>query len=252
MSDAILLDRGDGKIWTITLNRPEALNAITMAMTEHLLQILRDAEHDDEARCIVMAANGEAFSAGFDIKEMAGFDEAAMRDAFVSRDPLFKAIALHPLPIIAVLNGKAFGAGALMAAAADFRIATPKTEFKVTAVNYGSANATWSLPRLVGAARAKHILMTGRVVGATEGLAIGLYDELAEADGLKTALELAAQIATKPESAISNIKRLVNCAIDSALEEAWQAEFDHVLSQLNSSEQGGNAVFEPFLNRKKS
>jgi len=252
MSDAILLDRGDGKIWTITLNRPEALNAITMAMTERLLQILRDAEHDDAARCIVMAANGEAFSAGFDIKEMAGFDEAAMRDAFVRRDPLFKAIALHPLPIIAVLNGKAFGAGALMAAAADFRIATPKTEFKVTAVNYGSANATWSLPRLVGAARAKQILMTGRVVGASEGLAIGLFDELAEANGLKTALELAAQIAAKPESAISNIKRLVNCAIDSPLEEAWQAEFDHVLSQLNLSEQGGNAVFQPFLNRQKT
>lgn len=251
MSDAVLLERGDGKIWTITLNRPEALNAITMAMAERLLQILSDAAQDGEVRCIVITGNGEAFSAGFDIKEMAGFDEAAMRDAFVRRDPLFKEIALHPLPIIAALNGKAFGAGALMAAAADFRIATPTTEFKVTAVNYGSANATWSLPRLVGASRAKQILMTGRVVGASEGLAIGLFDGLAESDGLNTALELAAQIAAKPPSAIHNIKRLVNRAIDSPVEEAWQAEFDHVLGQLNSTEQGGNAVFETFLSRRK-
>ncbi len=251
MSDAVLLERGDGKIWTITLNRPEALNAITMAMAERLLQILSDAAQDGEVRCIVITGNGEAFSAGFDIKEMAGFDEAAMRDAFVRRDPLFKEIALHPLPIIAALNGKAFGAGALMAAAADFRIATPTTEFKVTAVNYGSANATWSLPRLVGASRAKQILMTGRVVGASEGLAIGLFDGLAESDGLNTALELAAQIAAKPRSAIHNIKRLVNRAIDSPVEQAWQAEFDHVLGQLNSTEQGGNAVFETFLSRRK-
>lgn len=251
MSGAVSLDRGDGKIWTVTLNRPETLNAITMAMAERLLQILDDAAQDDEVRCIIITGRGEAFSAGFDIKEMAGFDEAAMRDAFVRRDPLFKAIATNPVPIIAALTGKAFGAGALMAAAADFRIATPTTEFKVTAVNYGSANATWSLPRLVGPARAKHILMTGRVVDAQEGLAIGLFDELAEPDGLKTALELATQIAAKPASAIHNIKRLVNCAIDSPMEEAWQSEFDHVLGQLNSTEQRGNAVFKTFLSRKR-
>lgn len=248
MTDDILIDKGDGAVWTITLNRAAALNAITMAMAARLLHILADAAADEQARCLIITGAGtEAFSAGFDIKEMADFDNDAMRDAFVRRDPLFKAIAMHPLPVITALNGKAFGAGALIAAAADFRIATRNTEFKVTAVNYGSANATWSLPRVVGLSRAKHILMTGRVVGSDEGLAIGLYDEIAEGDVVDCAFRLAKHIASKPASGISGIKLLANASFGGTLEAGWEAEYNHVLHQLEANGQAGNQVFGSFL-----
>lgn len=251
MNDDILLDKSEGAIWTITLNRPQALNAITMAMAAQLLQILADAAEDEQARCLIITGAGnEAFSAGFDIKEMAGFDSAAMRHAFVKRDPLFKTIALHPLPVIAALNGKAFGAGALIAAAADFRIARPNTEFKVTAVNYGSANATWSLPRVVGLPMAKHILMTGRAVGSDEGLAIGLYDEVTTHDVVESAFGLAKQICSKPAAGISAIKSLCNASFSASLEAGWDAENDHVLHQLDEGGQAGNQVFGSFLNNR--
>lgn len=248
MTDDILLDKAEGSIWTITLNRPHAKNAITMDMAARLMQILSEAETDAHARCIILNGAGDAFSAGFDIKEMAGFDEAEMRDAFVKRDPLFKAIAIHPLPIIAAVNGIAYGADALIAAAADFRIAGPNAAFKVTAINYGSANATWSLPRLVGLSKAKHILMTGRVVGAQEGLAIGLFDELAVTDTAQSALSLAEIIATKSKPSITSIKALTNNAMNSTIKDAWQAEFEHVLEQLEKSQRPGNAIFDGFLN----
>jgi enoyl-CoA hydratase/carnithine racemase len=250
MNDDILLDTSDGTVWTITLNRPQALNAITMAMAARLLQILADAATDEQARCLIITGAGtEAFSAGFDIKEMAEFDNDAMRDAFIQRDPLFKAIALHPLPIIAALNGKAFGAGALLAAAADFRIATRDTEFKVTAVNYGSANATWSLPRVIGLPRAKHILMTGRVVGTDEGLAIGLYDEVAD-DVVECALQLGGLISSKPATGVAAIKSLADASYASSLKAGWVAEHDHVLHQLSENGQAGNQVFSSFLKNR--
>ncbi|MBK6707945.1 MAG: enoyl-CoA hydratase/isomerase family protein [Sphingomonadales bacterium] len=254
MSDEILLDTGDGTIWTVTLNRPQAMNAITMSMAAQLQKILSDAATDANARCLIVTGAGqEAFSAGFDIKEMAGFDNEAMRDAFVQRDPLFKTIALHPLPVISAINGKAFGAGALMAAASDFRIASTNAEFKVTAVNYGSANATWSLPAIVGPTVAKHILMTGKTVTASEGLSYGLFDQLVEPQELPDCtLKLAASIAEKPRDAIEAIKALVGKSLYSGVAEAWQAEHDHLLSQLGRERKGGGDVFEKFLSNGKS
>ncbi len=250
MSDEVCLDTSDGAIWNITLNRPQAMNAITMSMAARLQEILADAAADKNARCLIITGAGqEAFSAGFDIREMAGFDDAAMRDAFVRRDPLFKAIALHPLPIIAAVNGKAFGAGALMAAAADFRIATPTAEFKVTAVNYGSANATWSLPRIVGLPRAKRILMAGLAIESKEALAIGLFDEVTD-DSVKSAWQLAEQISSKPASAIAAIKSLANASIFCSQEVGWKAEYEHVLNELEKSGHAGSQIFGSFLENR--
>lgn len=251
MNNEILLDTSDGSVWTITLNRPQAMNPITLNMAKRLLQILADAAQDPRARCLIITGAGDCFSAGFDNKEMAGFDPAAMITAFNTRDPLFKAIALHPLPVIAAINGKAFGAGALMAAAADFRIASSTAEFKVTAVNYGSANATWSLPRLVGLSKAKHILMTGRSVSVEEGLAIGLFDEFSDGDVVQCAHRLAAQISSKSPSGIKAIKELTNGTVDHTTEAAWKAEFDYVLDQLKRTGDRGDEIFGTFLKSRK-
>jgi enoyl-CoA hydratase/carnithine racemase len=254
MSEDVCLDSSDDAIWTITLNRPQAMNAITMSMAARMQEILADVATDKNARCLIITGAGdEAFSAGFDIKEMADFDTNAMRNAFVQRDPLFKAIALHPLPVIAAVNGKAFGAGALLAAASDFRIASTNAEFKVTAINYGSANATWSLPSIVGPALAKQILMTGITVTASDGLSNGLFDQLVEPrELLECARQLAVSIAEKPKEAIKAVKTLVGNAQQLTIADAWQAEHDHVLSQLGKGSQRGDEVFAKFLGKDKA
>ena len=232
----------------ITLNRPQAHNAIDMAMAARLAELLDAAAADPALRCLVITGAGDkAFSAGFDIKEMNGFDAAAMRDTFVARDPLLLQIAQSRLPIIAALNGLAFGAGALIAAACDFRVACPASEFKVTAINYGSANATWSLPRIVGAARAKDILMTGRKVGAEEGLRIGLFDRLAaRGEVLDLAIALAQEIAAKPPAAVAAAKALVDQSFDGTMAVGWQREHQHVLATLEEGGRKGADVFAAF------
>lgn len=247
----LVTDAGQG-VRVLTLNRPTALNAIDMAMAERLVALLEAAGQDQALRCLIVTGAGDkAFSAGFDIREMAGFDPAAMREAFVKRDPLFLRIAQHRLPMIAALNGLAHGAGALLAAACDLRVAGANSAFKVTAINYGSANATWSLPRIVGTARAKDILMTGRSVGSDEGLRIGLFDRLAQDRSvLAAAIELAGEIAAKPTGAVQAVKALVDGSLDRSTEAGWRAEHEQVLAALMAQESPGSAVFSGFLGKR--
>lgn len=247
----LLVESPSPGIRLVTLNRPEVMNAIDMELAERLMAFLEAATDDPEARCIVITGAGNrAFCAGFDIHEMAGFDQSKMREAFVARDPLMLRIAIHRLPVIAALNGLAFGAGALIAAAADFRIAGPLAAFKVTAIGYGDANATWTLPRLVGASRAKDILMTGRRVDAAEAVAIGLFNKLeTDRPPVEAALELAAQIAAQPPVGVTAVKALVGGSFDRSLAEGWQAEHDHVLQSIATQQKAGSEVFERFLGK---
>lgn len=252
MADSILFEEREGGIRIITLNRPDALNAITCAMAERLFALLDQCGADEAARCIIITGAGDcAFSAGFDIREMADFNGDQMQAAFVARDPLSLCLAEHPLPVIVALNGPALGAGALMAAAADFRVATPDASFRVTAIGYGSANASWSLPRLVGVARAKDILMTGRTIAAEEGLAIGLFDRLAD-DALAGALDLAGEIIRHPASGVADVKRLVDTAPALTPRQGWQAEHEAILTGFARQGLGGDAVFSGFLGKKGS
>ncbi|MDE2435951.1 MAG: enoyl-CoA hydratase/isomerase family protein [Sphingomonadales bacterium] len=245
----ILVSNPADGVRMITFNRPEAHNAIDMAMADELLLQLDAAEADPAVRCLVLTGAGEkAFSAGFDIREMARFDAAAMRDAFGRRDPLTLHIAQHRLPIIAALNGLAYGAGALIAAACDLRIASERATFKVTAINYGSANATWSLPRLVGTAAAKDILMTGRAVSSEEGYRIGLFNRITtDATLLDSAIALASEIAGKQPDGVMAIKALVNASQGASIEEGWRAEHEAMLEAFGELNHSGAMVFEGFL-----
>jgi enoyl-CoA hydratase/carnithine racemase len=248
-TDKVLVSNpGDG-VRVLTLNCPERHNAIDMAMAERLLNLLDAAETDATLRCLILTGAGDkAFCAGFDIHEMAGFDAAAMRDAFVKRDPLMLRIAQHRLPVIAALNGLAYGAGALIAAASDLRVASESARFKVTAINYGSANATWSLPPLVGTGRAKDLLLTGRAVGGEEALRIGLFDRLVpDGEVMSFALALAEEIAAKPPEGVQAAKHLIDSSLAVSPQEAWLAEYEHVLAGLESDGKGGKGIFEAFL-----
>lgn len=232
----------------LIFNRPDLLNAFDMESFAALDDQFARATSDPGIRAIVLSARGgKAFSAGFDIHEMAGFDAAMMRRAFEQRDPVFGRVAAHPLPVIAAVDGICYGAGALLALACDIRLATPAFRFKVTAVGYGGANATWSLPRLVGPARAKEILMTGRVVGADEARAIGLVNDIVAAEAVESrAIEMAQAIAAHPPQGIAGIKALVDRGLTLSPEDGWRAEYDWMIAQMDDAPSGG-ATFETFL-----
>ncbi|KTE33738.1 MULTISPECIES: enoyl-CoA hydratase/isomerase family protein [unclassified Sphingopyxis] len=232
----------------LIFNRPDVHNAYDVPTFAAFAEQLDRAATDPDIRAIVISARGgRAFSAGFDIHEMAGFDADTMRRAFETRDPVFGRVAAHPLPIIAAIDGICFGAGALLALACDMRIATPGFRFKVTAVGYGCANATWSLPRAVGAPRAKAILMTGQVVEAEEAERIGLVNAIVEASELDArAVALASAIAAHPPQGIKGIKTLVDGSLTRSPVEGWQAEYDWMIASMVGAP-GGDETFGKFL-----
>lgn len=249
MPDTLIEETTPEGVCVLTFNRPDVLNAIDMAMAEHLAARLTAIERDEDVRCLVLTGAGRAFSAGFDIAELATFDTDGMMHAFVTRDPIFHRIARFPKPVIAVLNGITYGAGALIAAACDIRIGGDAMRFKVTAAAYGSANATWSLPRIVGVAKAKELLMTARVVGAAEALAIGLVNHVTD-EPLAAAIAMGQSIAANPPHGVAGVKMLVDASQNRTLNDGWRAEFDWMVEQMTSSAMGGADVFGSFLGRR--
>jgi enoyl-CoA hydratase/carnithine racemase len=248
---SLLIERPRDGVVLLTLNRPDVLNAIDMDLAERLRAVLAELGDDETARAIVITGAGDrAFSAGFDIHEMEGFDTQQMIAAFVERDPLIWQVASHSLPVIAALNGINYGAGALIAAAADLRIGCPAMKFRVTATKYGAANATWTLPQIVGIPRAKEWLMTGRAVEAQEALESGLLNRLVPAGVLlDTALDLAEAIAANPPSGVAQVKSLINDGIGLAWAEQFRAENAAVLGGMTHAP--GRDVFHDFLARPK-
>jgi enoyl-CoA hydratase/carnithine racemase len=247
MAEKLLRETLPGGVALFTLNRPQSLNAIDIELATLLHDAFAAIEADENIRAVILTGAGNrAFCSGFDIHEMAGMSGADLARAYAARDPLFWLTAAHSRPIIAAVNGIAYGAGALIAAAADIRIGCPAMKFRVTATSYGGANATWTLPPIIGIARAKEILMTGRVVGGEEALAIGLINRLERDSGtVAAAIELATVIAANPPPAVQAVKRLVNAAVGRSLEEAYHAEFNWMSANLSSAP--GGELFDGFL-----
>jgi enoyl-CoA hydratase/carnithine racemase len=244
----VLVSTPSPHVLLITLNRPDVLNAIDIQLAVEVDAILKAAATDNSVRVIVMTGAGSAFSAGYDIHEMNRFDGASMVGALIQRSQILWRIAKYPKPIIAALNGVTYGAGALIAAAADIRIGGPEMKFRVTATMYGGANATWSLPHIVGVAKAKEILMTGRAVLAEEALSIGLLNHLVPtAEVLSKALGIAGEIASNPPPGVDWVKMLINEGIGRRYEEQFNSET--LLMIAARDHQPGVSVFSKFLSK---
>jgi enoyl-CoA hydratase/carnithine racemase len=224
--DRFVEEVAQGGVALFTLNRPASLNAINSAMAAQLGACLDRASHDGACRAIVLTGAGErAFSAGYDIDEMKRLNGVELLAQFAARDPLLWKIANHRLPIIVAMNGISFGAGALIAAAADIRVGSNRTRFKVTATKYNGANATWILPHIVGIGLAKEILFTSREIEGEEALKIGLLNQLvAHESVLEKAMETAALIAALPPDGVPRVKQLINSTIGRSFQDQFQAE----------------------------
>lgn len=204
-------------IATLTLNRPDQLNAFDLPMIEAWRAALESAETDERVKVIVVTGAGRAFCAGGDFEEMAKFSEmdSLQRKNFLYRNVHRIPLALERMekPVIAAINGAARGAGLDMALMCDIRLMAQSATLAETYINIGliaGDAGSWFLPRLIGTARALELFWTGRVVGAEEAERIGMVNRaVPDAELLNAAYEMARSIAAKPQQAVRFFRRAV-------------------------------------------
>jgi enoyl-CoA hydratase len=209
MTDAVLYDCKDG-LARITLNRPDARNALNIAMCEALIAATRSAR-EDAARCVLVQGVGPVFCAGADLKERQGMGDDAVRARRLKSFSAYDALERLPMPAIAVVAGPAVGSGVEIAAACDFIIATPSASFRTPEALWGTVGATQRLPRIIGKRLAKDLMFTGRALGAEEAREAGLVARVVAPDALtETLAEITATILKAPPAAMALAKRCVD------------------------------------------
>jgi len=223
----ILWEQQDG-VGIITLNRPDALNALNRAHLVELNQAVERARFDPSVRSLVITGAGRGFSAGADVKEWGSGASESEEPAAGWIDlahALIMRIYRMPKPIVAAVNGVAVGAGCDITLAADLRVASTKARFGQAYIKLGfcpDAGGSFLLPRLIGEARAMEMIYTGRIIEADEANRIGLLNALVEPEELMpAALELAGRLAKGPTVAIGlskeNIRQNAYLNIEDAL-----------------------------------
>jgi 2-(1,2-epoxy-1,2-dihydrophenyl)acetyl-CoA isomerase len=229
MAGTVLYEVGDG-LATVTLNRPEALNALDTATKEALRDALQEAGADQAVRAVLLTGNGRAFCVGQDLKEHVAVLEAGGGMGTVTEhySPIALALATMPKPVVAGVNGVAAGAGAGFAFAADFRVAADTASFNTSfaGVALGTdSGMSWTLPRLVGHARAADLIFFPRAVPAVEAAALGLVHHVVpEAALAAEALALARKLASGPTAAYAAMKRALAFAATHPLPDALSLE----------------------------
>ncbi len=228
----VLLDVVDS-VATITLNRPEAMNGLDVATKDLLLATVQQVADDPTVRCVVLTGSGKAFCVGQDLKEhlagLKGDADVPLSDTVTKHyNPIMLALSTMPKPVIAAVNGVAAGAGASLAFAADFRIlldsAGYNTSFAGVALSCDTG-ASWTLPRLVGRAKAMELLYFPRTVSAQEALELGLATQVVTAEEFPRAVgELAARLSAGPTVAFGSIRQAVVHSAAHSLEESLDFE----------------------------
>jgi 2-(1,2-epoxy-1,2-dihydrophenyl)acetyl-CoA isomerase len=214
---------------TITLDRPDALNALTVALKEDLLAALEGVAADPAVRAVVLTGAGRAFCAGQDLRERLQPDAAPLETEIrVRYNPLIRAMRGLPKPIVGAINGIAAGAGASLAFACDIRIAAEGASFLLAFGRVGlipDSGATWLLPRLVGGAKAAELALTAEPLSAIDAERFGLVARVVPADALLgEAHALAARLAAGAPRALGLTKRAFDQGWEATLEEQLETE----------------------------
>lgn len=231
----ILFDLSDG-IATITMNRPDKLNAYITPMGEEVTQVIRDARDDDAVRAIILTGAGRGFCAGVDLEHLkvheAGGNAAAGSGPKLGEEDFLKKLPLemleYPKPIIAAVNGAAIGVGVTMILPCDVRIAAAGVKMGVTFTKLGilpGLGSTHLLPRLLGRAKALELVMTAKIILSEEAERIGLVNKVVPGDELlKEAREWASLMAEKRPEVIAAAKQVINYGEAHDMEEAMRNE----------------------------
>jgi len=219
----------DSGVATVTLNRPAALNSLTVPMKQALLAAIRRLERDASVRAVVLTGAGRAFCAGQDLRERLEPGAAPLGVEVRQRyNPIIRAMRGLPKPIVGAINGVAAGAGASLAMACDIRVASDTATFSLAFGRVGlvpDSGATWFLPRLVGATRAAELALLNDPVSAVDAVRLGLVGRAVPAADLATeANAIAVRLAAGAPKAIALTKRALNASWDRDLDAALEYE----------------------------
>ena len=259
-ADAVLTDVSDG-LATITINRPDAMNAMNTAAKVALRDALRAVAEDTAVRAVLLTATGRAFCVGQDLKEhvskLAEARESGGGNALSTvkehYNPIVRAITEMEKPVVAGVNGVAAGAGFGFALAADYRVVADTAAFNTSFVGVAltaDSGASWTLPRLVGRSRAADLLLFPRTIGAQEAFELGIANRLVPAGELAAeAASVARRLAEGPTVAYAAIKASLAYAEGHSLADTLAKE-DELQTAAGASEDHRIAV-EAFLKKEK-
>ncbi|MEU9194418.1 enoyl-CoA hydratase/isomerase family protein [Streptomyces hundungensis] len=260
MADTVLYEVSDG-LATITINRPEAMNAMNTEAKVALREAVRAAAADPAVRAVLLTATGRAFCVGQDLKEHVA-SLTADREAGTGQtmstvrehyNPILTALTEMPKPVVAGVNGVAAGAGLGFALAADYRVVADTAAFNTSFAGVAltaDSGVSWTLPRLIGQSRAADLLLFPRSVSASEAYEIGLVNKVVPADELAAAaLAVARTLADGPTVAYGALKASLAYGAGHTLAEALEKE-DELQAKAGASEDHAIAV-AAFLAKEK-
>ena len=253
---SVQLDLADG-VATVTLNRPDAMNALDIATKDLLLTTLRRVAEDPAVRCVVLTGTGRAFCVGQDLREhislLSSRDDSLWSTVPEHYNPIVELLCTMNKPVIAAINGVAAGAGASFAFAADLRVIVDTAGFNLAFAGIAlscDSGASWTLPRLIGTARAKELLMFPRTVPAAEALELGMVNRVVSAGELPAVIgDLARTLASGPTLAYGSIRRSVAFSAGHPLSESLAYEAGQM--DVTGGSQDHAAAVAAFLAKEK-
>ncbi|MDQ0992895.1 enoyl-CoA hydratase/isomerase family protein [Streptomyces sp. V3I7] len=261
MADTVLYEVSDG-LATITLNRPEAMNALNIATKVALREAAEAAATDDAVRAILLTAAGDrAFCVGQDLKEHIGLLAAdresgsgqTMSTVSEHYNPIARALVGAPKPVVAAVNGVAAGAGFGFALAADYRVVADTASFNTSFAGVAltaDSGISWTLPRIIGPARATDLLLFPRTISAQEAYDLGIAQRVVPSTDLRTEAEkIARKLAQGPTVAYAALKESVAYGLTHSLTETLEKE-DELQARAGQSEDHAIAV-QAFVNKEK-
>jgi 2-(1,2-epoxy-1,2-dihydrophenyl)acetyl-CoA isomerase len=257
VTEPVLYDVEDG-VATVTLNRPDAMNSLDVATKVALRDAVTEAARDDAVRCVVLTGSGRAFCVGQDLKEHVSILQSASSDELFTTvpdhyNPIVTAIATMPKPVVAAVNGVAAGAGASLAFACDFRVLADTADFNLAFAGIAlscDTGSSWTLPRLVGRAKALELLYFPRTIKAAEAKELGLATTVVPLDGLADEVTaLAGRLADGPTVSFGAIRRSVSFSEGHDFEASVAFEAD-MMALTGATADHHNAV-DAFVAKEK-
>lgn len=252
MFENILVEKKE-KVTVVTINRPQSLNALNTGVLGDLQKCFETLRNDKSTRVVILTGSGDkAFVAGADLKEISTLNQKSAQEFALKGQNTFSMIESLPQVVIGVVNGFALGGGLELALSCDFLIATPNAKFGLPEVGLGllpGFGGTQRLSRLVGLARAREMIFTGKHITSEEALKIGLINQVVETAAIEAAMNIANKILTNGPNAIAHAKKAINSGFDLELSKGLELEAQEFSQLFDKPEQKEGVT--AFIEKRK-